>query len=80
VDVTSKTGQVVTGILSHDDLERSVGDAIAFFALQVLFASNQQLPPGVYFPEEMSDKSIKSSIMEQISRDALLYTKDYKGI
>jgi len=79
VDVTSKTGQAVTGILSHDDLERSVGDAIAYFALQVLFANHQQLPPRVYFPEEMPDWSIKAAIMEDISSDALLYTKDYRG-
>ena len=78
--MTAKTGEVVTGILSHDDLERSVGDAIAYFAIQVLFACHHQLPPGVYFPEEIPNKSIKASIMEDISRDALLYTKDYHGI
>lgn len=78
VDVTAKTGEVVTGILSHDDLEQSVGDAIAFFALQSLFADHDQIPPGVYFPEEIPDQSIKEAIMKSISQDALLYTKDFK--
>ena len=37
VDISATNGQIKTVLLSHDDMEKSVGDAIAFFARQLLF-------------------------------------------
>jgi len=90
VDVTSKTGEIRTGILSHNDLEKCVGDAIAAFAVELLAAtaattttttaesSKSSIPSGVYFPEEVPSEIFKANIMKQISKDAILYTNDWK--
>ena len=69
--MTDKNGDVFTGLLTHNDLEKSVGDAIAAFAAQMLVDS---VPPGVYFPEEVPGISFRRSIMSDISSDAITYS------
>ena len=71
VDVITKKGSTFTGLLTHDDLEQSVGDAICSFAVQVL---KNKVKPGVYFPEEVEDISFGNEILDEISRSALSYS------
>lgn len=72
VDVTTKSGQVHTGLLTHDDLEKAVGDAIAAFAIQMLKGN---VPPGVYFPETVpKGNSFREDILALISSDAITYS------
>jgi Saccharopine dehydrogenase NADP binding domain len=73
VDVTTKSGEVFTGLLTHNDLEKSVGDAIAAFATQMLRGS---VPPGVYFPEEVPGIAFRDEILADISADAISYSID----
>jgi hypothetical protein len=39
IDVTTKKGETISGILNHDDLERCVGDALAAFTEQMMVSS-----------------------------------------
>ena len=43
VDVTDRAGRTVTGLLSHEDMEQAVGDAIAAFTYELVLASAQKL-------------------------------------
>lgn len=80
VDVTTKSGKKVTGIMSHADMEKAVGDAIAAFACEMVLAKNRgRLKPGVYFPEEVQDKVFRAQILEEIKKDAMFYSDDYKN-
>ena len=71
VDVTTKKGLTYTGLLTHDDLEQSVGDAICSFAVQSL---KNKIKPGIYFPEEVEEESFGREILDEISRSALTYS------
>jgi hypothetical protein len=54
----AKDNQIFTGIMTHDDMEKAVGDAIASFAEYTILArSDPNLVAngkiyGVFFPEE----------------------------
>lgn len=70
MDVTTSSKNVYSALLTHEDLEKCVGDAIASFAVQML-AGN--ISPGVYFPEEINRKSFRTSILHEVSSDAISY-------
>jgi hypothetical protein len=70
VDVTTVGGRGYSGLLTHRDLEKSVGDAICAFAAQML---KKNVPPGVYFPEEVPGNSFREEILADISADAITY-------
>lgn len=74
VDVTTRnpSEKTLTAVLSHRDLEKCVGDAIAAFALELL-PHNTAIPVGVSFPEEMRDTAVADRILDFISRDAIAY-------
>ena len=59
-----------TALLTHEDLEKCVGDAISSFVIQML---TSDIPPGVYFPEEIPRKKFRTSILNEISSDAISY-------
>lgn len=40
--MTSKSGKTVTGLLSHEDMEKAVGDAIAAFTHELLFQKSDR--------------------------------------
>lgn len=73
VDVTLKSGTVATGLLTHEDMEKAVGDAIAAFAHQMLFSNNAP-PPGVYFPEEVPSAAFRREILGEVSADSITYS------
>lgn len=64
--------------MSHEELEKCVGDAISYFALELLYSTKNNIPYGIYFPEEIPNKSIKNKILDLISKDAILYSLDWK--
>jgi hypothetical protein len=70
VDVTTKKGIKYYGLLTHNDLEKSVGDAIAAFATQLL-KPQVTIPPGIYFPEEVPSVEFRREILADISQDAI---------
>jgi len=79
VDVTASNGERKTGLLSHADMEKSVGDAIAAFANQLLFQEESKaIPPGVYFPEEVPSVSFRDNILKEIATDAIVFSSDWK--
>lgn len=73
VDVTLKSGSVATALLTHEDMEKAVGDAIAAFAHQMLFSANSP-PPGVYFPEEVPGDAFRKEILSEVAADAISYS------
>ena len=83
VDVTTKTGVIHTGLLTHRDLEKAVGDAIAAFADQLLKMDTSSIQPGIYFPEEVEEKGVtnpeqkglfREEILTSIAADAITYS------
>ncbi len=76
IDVTTRSGDMFTGLLTHSDLEQCVGDAICSFAVQSLKGKVQ---PGVYFPEEVCDTSFRDEILDEISKDAITYNVVARG-
>ena len=88
VDVTTKSGIIHTGLLTHRDLEKAVGDAIAAFADQLLkietssSSTSTGILPGIYFPEEVEEKGVvkpelkglfREEILTSIAADAITY-------
>ena len=73
VDVVTTAGKKFMGLLTHADLEKSVGDSIASFASQML-DHGMNIPPGVHFPEEVPSASFGDSILKEVSRDAISYS------
>ena len=71
VDVALKSGGRAVGLLTHNDLEKCVGDAIAAFALEILKPGI--VPAGVYFPEEVPSISFRNNILNYVSKDAIAY-------
>ena len=78
VEVTTIDGKVNKAIMTHNDLEKAVGDGLAAFALQML--QDEIIKPGkVYFPEEVIEcegiqtGSFAREILEFLRRDALNY-------
>lgn len=82
VDVTDKAGRVRTGLLTHNDMEQAVGDAVRSFAGQLLFqgvdSGKPPLPHGVFFPEEVDVSSFVDNVLSDIAEDALEYSLDFK--
>lgn len=70
VDAITKKGDTYTGLLTHEDLEQSVGDAICSFAVQSL---KGKVKPGVHFPEEVENTSFGEEILDEISKSAITY-------
>jgi len=64
-----KDGSSAKRILTHSDLEKAVGDAIAAFAVQMLIPD--RVPKGVYFPEEVPSKLFREEILQFIKKDCL---------
>jgi hypothetical protein len=60
-------GQVISGLLTHQDLEKAVGDSIAAFVSQL-----DSVLPGVYFPEEAQGLSAKA-VIDFVKEDAISY-------
>lgn len=87
VDIETVDGKKVTGLLSHRDMEKAVGDSIAAFVEQLDVHSQQQqqqrangdlIPAGVYFPEEVPSEKFRQNILREISEDAILYSTNWK--
>lgn len=76
IQVTNKQKETFTGILSHEDLEKVVGDSIASFAHQLMMKPGEEMSiaPGVYFPEEVSDVRLRKNILNDIGSDAITYS------
>jgi hypothetical protein len=75
IDATSsKTTQ--TALLSHQDMEAAVGEALALFAC-TLWDSRDNVTPGVYFPEEVEVPTYSESILDGIAKSAITYTTNY---
>jgi len=77
VDVTLNDGSTRSALLTHNDLETCVGDAIAAFATQMVFPDARQgvsFSPGVFFPEEVSNPSFSRNILQDVSQDAITAT------
>ena len=72
IDVTTKFNETYTGLLTHRDLEKSVGDSIAAFAVEMM--TNNEIKPGIYFPEEVQSKSFRENIINFVKRDAITYS------
>lgn len=71
MDVCTKSGEVVTGLMTHRDLEQAVGDSIASFAHQLL---EGDLPSGVFFPEEVPGEEFRRQILQEMSSTAITYS------
>jgi hypothetical protein len=78
VDVKAKDGRTFTGLLTHLDMEKAVGDAIGAFAVQMLQGAVST--PGVYFPEEIEQalpngrgKQFRDEVLAYIAADAITY-------
>jgi len=79
VDAITYEQKLHTGLLSHKDLEKCAGDAIVAFAKQMI---NDNVPVGVYYPEEVPGEIFATEILEDISKDSLTYkitSKDAHG-
>jgi hypothetical protein len=63
--------------LTHDDLEKTVGDSISIFAVELLKLNKPEniqdnnFQYGVFFPEEIKNKFFSKSILSEICKDAL---------
>ena len=84
IDVSMKNGTTITGLLSHEDLEKCVGDAIASFAKNIFqFYNNtnnsitENIKPGVYFPEEINCDIFRKNIISDASNGAIFYSCDW---
>jgi saccharopine dehydrogenase-like NADP-dependent oxidoreductase len=78
IDVKAKDGRTFTGLLTHLDMEKAVGDAIGAFAVQLLQGAVST--PGVYFPEEIEQalpngrgKQFRDEVLAYIAADAITY-------
>ena len=67
---STRPGSTWTGVLSHDDLEKSVGDAICAFALQSIKGTPS---PGVWFPEEVESQEYVNEVLDYCAQDAVEY-------
>ena len=71
VDVKNDAGEVFTGVLHHDDLEKAVGDSICAFAIQSLIGNVPK--GGIYFPEEIDNDAYIDGVLNFAARDAVEY-------
>eukprot|EP00746_Dinoflagellata_sp_MGD_P015269 gnl/MRDRNA2_/MRDRNA2_133840_c0_seq1.p1 gnl/MRDRNA2_/MRDRNA2_133840_c0~~gnl/MRDRNA2_/MRDRNA2_133840_c0_seq1.p1 ORF type:complete len:509 (-),score=67.20 gnl/MRDRNA2_/MRDRNA2_133840_c0_seq1:115-1641(-) len=84
IDVKRKDGKTVTGIISHEDMEKAVGDSIAAFVGQLLPPGSsgpeetEHVGYGIFFPEEVASSDFRSNILEEIRGDAIFYAEDYQ--
>eukprot|EP01041_Mallomonas_annulata_P002012 gene2012-3910_t len=81
VDITDTSNNTHTALLTHNDLEKCVGDAIAAFTHQMIL---NRVPEGVFFPEEVPGAVFREEILEDLktprkepatARNALQTTK-----
>lgn len=71
VDLTTKAGNNHYALLTHHDMEEAVGISIAAFVAQLI--DDNEIPCGVYFPEEIPGIKFRQSILNDISRSAISY-------
>lgn len=71
VDIIAKDGKSHNALLVHKDMEAAVGDSLAAFVTQL--ASNSNLKPGVFFPEEVSNDHFREAILADISVSSINY-------
>lgn len=74
--MVTKQNNVVTGIMTHADLEEIVGDSIASFVNQMIEGN---VPPGVFFPEEVNNDMFRAEILEEIASKAITYSEDFRA-
>ena len=73
--MTTKDGRVVTGLMTHKDLEEIVGDSIASFVNQML---KNNVPVGVFFPEEVNNDAFRAEILNEIGSRAITYSENFQ--
>ena len=78
VDLLLKSGETYTSLLTHNDLEASVGDAIGAFASQILI--KDRVNNGVFFPEEVTNVLFRKEILDDIRKKALFDRSNSSGI
>ena len=71
VTLTLKDGKTTCGaLMTHPDLEAGVGDALAAFVVQMLNnESEDSLPSGVFYPEEMPSR-YREAVLSTIKKTA----------
>ena len=62
--------------MTHADLEEIVGDSIASFVNQMIEGN---VPPGVFFPEEVNNDMFRAEILEEIASKAITYSEDFRA-
>ena len=72
VSVTTKDGKEHTALMTHRDMEAAVGDSIAAFVSE-LQTMRSQIPPGIYFPEEIPSNSFREKVLTEISSTSMQY-------
>ena len=78
VDLLLKSGETYTSLLTHNDLEASVGDAIGAFASQILI--KDRVNNGVFFPEEVTNVLFRKEILNDIRKKALFDRSSSSGL
>ena len=63
IELKLKNNTNIVGILSHEDLELAVGESLASFAIEF---SQNDIKPGVYFPEEIDNSNFRKNILDYI--------------
>eukprot|EP01038_Epipyxis_sp_PR26KG_P013195 gene13195-17682_t len=76
IDITTVNGEKKTAILSHEDMEKSVGDSLAAFAFEIL-KTESVVPAGVFFPEDIKNISFEDNILSKVASDSIYYSLDY---
>ena len=74
VDIKTKNNEEWVGLLTHNDLERAVGDAIAAFVMNVDLIPNG----GIYFPEEVPNEEFGKNILEFVSTRDCIESRVFK--
>ena len=79
IDILDNSNKTHTALLTHNDLEKCVGDAIASFTNQLINNDiYHHIKPGIFFPEEVdmdtSSSRFRNEILNDIAQDAITYS------
>lgn len=71
VDLQSVNNSSAYAIMTHNDMEKAVGDSLAAFVKYMILKKEFDFTPGVYFPEEIPSIKYKESVLQDICSAAI---------